>query len=143
MRHINGVYTQRFNRFHRFDGQVFRGRFKSILVDADSYLLQLMRYIHRNPLRVGIVDKLDSYQWSSHRGYVSKAKKWNWLYKDFILSMLSEDRRQQHRIYREFVAEDDAREISRIFEKRKLPSILGTESFIEWVKIDFLNKNGT
>ena len=50
MRHINGVYTQRFNRGHGCDGQLFRGRYKSILIDADSYLLQLVRYIHRNPL---------------------------------------------------------------------------------------------
>ncbi|MFC1825689.1 transposase, partial [Thermodesulfobacteriota bacterium] len=47
MRHINGVYTQRFNRRHGLDGHLFRGRYKSILVDADSYLLQLLRYIHR------------------------------------------------------------------------------------------------
>jgi len=47
MRHINGVYTQRFNRIHGYDGHLFRGRYKSILIDADSYLLQVMRYIHR------------------------------------------------------------------------------------------------
>ena len=47
MRHINGVYTQRFNRNHLLDGQLFRGRYKAILVDADSYLLELLRYIHR------------------------------------------------------------------------------------------------
>ena len=48
MRHINGVYTQRFNKRHHLDGQLFRGRYKSMLVDADSYLLQLVRYIHRS-----------------------------------------------------------------------------------------------
>ncbi len=57
MRHINGVYTQRFNRRHRLDGQLFRGRYKSILVNGDSYLLQLVRYIHRNPLKAGMVRK--------------------------------------------------------------------------------------
>lgn len=51
MRHINGVYTQRYNRKHGEDGQVFRGRYKSILVHGDSYLLQLLRYIHRNPVK--------------------------------------------------------------------------------------------
>lgn len=61
MRHVNGVYTQRFNRFHGCDGHLFRGRFKSILVDKDAYLLQLVRYIHRNPFEAGIVDNLDSY----------------------------------------------------------------------------------
>ena len=77
MRHINGVYTQRFNRLHQCDGQLFRGRYKAILVDADSYLLQLVRYIHRNPLRAGIVEELSSYEWSSHRGYLSKSRKWD------------------------------------------------------------------
>jgi len=140
MRHIDGVYTQRFNRFHRFDGQIFRGRFKSILVDADSYLLQLMKYIHRNSLRMRMVNKLDSYPWSSHQGYVSKAKKWDWLHKDFILSMLSEDGKQQPRMYRQFVAQEDSEEIFRIFEKKKWPSILGTEIFIEWVKDRFFDQ---
>ena len=47
MRHINGVYTQRFNRVHGFDGPLFRGRYKSILVEAETYLLELLRYIHK------------------------------------------------------------------------------------------------
>ena len=54
MRHLNGIYTQRFNRAHHCDGQLFGGRYKSILVDADSYLLELVRYIHRNPLEAGL-----------------------------------------------------------------------------------------
>ena len=58
MRHIDGVYTQRFNRRHECDGQLFRGRFKSILTEADKYLLQLVRYIHRNPLKAGFTDGL-------------------------------------------------------------------------------------
>ncbi len=67
MRHLSGVYTQRFNRIHHCDGQLFRGRYKSILVDADSYLLELVRYIHRNPLEAGIVENLNRYTWSSHK----------------------------------------------------------------------------
>ena len=51
MRHSNGVYTQRFNRSHGCDGQLFGGRDKAVLVDADTYLLHLLRSIHRNPLR--------------------------------------------------------------------------------------------
>ena len=75
MRHINGIYTQRYNRKYGFDGSIFRGRYKSLLVDEDNYLLALVRYIHRNPLRAGLVDNLSSYKWSSHNGYISKAKK--------------------------------------------------------------------
>ena len=73
MRHINGVYTQRFNKIHGYDGHLFRGRYKSILIDADSYLLQVMRYIHRNPITAGLTDKLN-YSWSSHKAYLSDAK---------------------------------------------------------------------
>ena len=58
MRHLNGVYTQRYNRIHHSDGPLFRGRYKAILVEADSYLLELLRYIHRNPLGAGVVDNL-------------------------------------------------------------------------------------
>jgi hypothetical protein len=137
MRHINGVYTQRFNRLHQCDGQLFRGRYKAIVVDADSYLLQLVRYIHRNPLRAGIVAELSSYEWSSHRGYLSKSKRWDWLHKDFVLSMLSEDKRQRLRLYREFVAQEDSPEIGQVFEKKKLPSILGSEGFIARLRSEF------
>ena len=62
MRHIDGIYTQQFNRKYNLDGPLFRGRYKSILVGGDSYLLELVRYIHRNPLRGGLVNKLDRYR---------------------------------------------------------------------------------
>ena len=67
MRHINGVYTQRYNRLKKTDGSLFRGRFKAILVDQDNYLLQLTRYIHRNPkeMKRPLVTQLADYSWSS------------------------------------------------------------------------------
>ena len=58
MRHLNGVYTQRYNRKHGYDGKVFRGRYKSTVVESDSYTLELVRYIQRNPMGAGIVDTL-------------------------------------------------------------------------------------
>jgi REP-associated tyrosine transposase len=64
MRHLNGVYTQRYNSRHKCDGQLFRGRYKSILMDTPSYLLQGVRYIHRNPLQSGLAERLDVYKWS-------------------------------------------------------------------------------
>ena len=140
MRHINGVYTQRFNRSHQCDGQLFRGRFKSILVGGDSYLLQLMRYVHRNPLRAGLVEKLDEYPWSSHRGYLSESKKWDWLNKEFILTILSADKRNRRRAYRRFVSMDDVTDILKIFEDRRLPSLLGGDQFISWVKETFFSQ---
>lgn len=140
MRHLNGVYTQRFNRTHHCDGQLFRGRYKSILVDADSYLLQLVRYIHRNPLRAGLTDRLGSYGWSSHKGYLSKAKKWDWLHKDYILSMLSRRREDWLRAYRQFVASEDDEQIIEIFERKKWPSFLGADRFVRWVKETYYSR---
>ena len=140
MRHINGIYTQRFNRSHRCDGQLFRGRYKSIVVDADNYLLQLVRYIHRNPIRSAIVERMDSYKWSSHREYLSRGKKWDWLHKGFVLSMLSKDTKQQQRLYKEFMAEEDSEEISQVFEQNKLPSILGRDEFIDGLRDRFFER---
>ena len=140
MRHINGAYTQRFNRFHGCDGQLFRGRYKSILVDEDAYLLQLVRYIHRNPVEAGLVDKLDGYEWSSHKGYTSRAKKWDWLSKDVVLSMLTRDKRQQRRAYSQFVSKENTEEIVRVLEGKQIPWLLGTETFIKWVKDTFFKE---
>ena len=88
-----------------------------------------MRYIHRNPLRAGMVDELDQYPWSNHHGYLSAAKSWDWLYKDFVLSMLS-DNRKAKKAYKQFMAMEDSQEIQEIFEKKKWPSMLGSEDFI-------------
>jgi putative transposase len=140
MRHIDGVYTQRYNRAHDCDGQLFRGRYKAILVDADAYLLQLVRYIHRNPLRLGLVDELDAHEWSSHRGYLSASKEWGWLHKDLVLSMLTLKKSQQRRAYRQFVSMEDFEEISKILGRKKHPSILGSDNFINWVKDRFYSQ---
>jgi REP element-mobilizing transposase RayT len=139
MRHIDGVYTQRFNRRHECDGSLFRGRYKSILIEADSYLLTLIRYIHRNPLKAGLAEKLQHYPWSSHRAYLSRAEKWNWLHKDFVLSMLSKNKAEQRRNFRKFMSADDDEvdEIGKVLERKKWPSVLGTAKFIDRVKIRF------
>ncbi|MBW2612160.1 MAG: transposase [Deltaproteobacteria bacterium] len=140
MRHVNGVYTQRYNVRHGCDGTLFRGRYKSILVDADSYLLQLVRYIHQNPLKAGLVNHLDQYVWSSHKGYLSKAKKWNWLYKDFVLQMLTVQTNTQIRIYKQFMAQEHDEDLVRILNRKNPPSMLGSEKFIAWIKDRFFKK---
>jgi len=139
MRHLNGIYTQRFNRAHHCDGQLFRGRYKSILVDADSYLLELVRYIHRNPLEAGLVKELNKYPWSSHKSYLSNAKEWYWLHKSFILSLFGRERREGINTYKNFVLREIPDEINRIFSKSKFPSMLGSESFINRVKEKFFH----
>lgn len=137
MRHINGIYTQRYNRRHHLDGQLFRGRYKSILIGEDSYMLELVRYIHRNPLDAGLIEKMEKYPWNSHRGYLSRSKKWDWLYKGFILSMFSKDKNKALRLYREFISKEEPEDTRSIFSLKKLPSILGSESFIEKIRDKF------
>ena len=142
MRHLNGVYTQKYNISHSCDGTLFRGRYKSILVDADTYLLQLVRYIHRNPLKAGLVKRLDQYVWSSHRGYLSKAKKWNWLYKHFVLHMLTTNKNRQIQIYKQLMAQEQEQDQDpgRVLDSKSLPSMLGSEKFISWIKDRFFKK---
>jgi hypothetical protein len=125
MRHLNGVYTQRYNSRHKCDGQLFRGRYKSILVDTGSYLLQAVRYINRNPLRAGLVNRLDAYKWSSHKGYLSIAHKWGWLHKNYILSLLSKNRKDWLRHYRKWVSVADEDEVSQKISGKKWPVCIG------------------
>ncbi len=137
MRHINGVYTQRYNRQHKTDGQLFRGRYKSLLVEEDSYLLELLRYIHRNPVRAKICKSVDEYPWTSHNGYISNAKKWDWLHKRFLLGMFSRQTGKAKKAYINFVQDEDSLEVTEFFSKKNIASVLGSADYIEWVKGKF------
>ncbi len=134
MRHLNGVYTQRYNSRHKCDGQLFRGRYKSILIDTASYLLQAVRYIHRNSLQSGLADRLDVYKWSSHKGYISIAKKWDWLHKNYILSLLSKNRKDWLRYYRKWVSVEEKDKVSEKIRGKKWPACLGPQTFIDRIK---------
>jgi putative transposase len=70
MRHLNGVYTQSYNRRHGRDGPLMRGRFRARLVQSERYLAELVRYIHANPVDARLVDRARDYPWSSHRHYL-------------------------------------------------------------------------
>jgi REP element-mobilizing transposase RayT len=134
MRHLNGVYTQRYNSRHKCDAQLFRGRYKSMLIDTPSYLLQAVRYIHRNPLQSGLADRLDVYKWSSHKGYISIAKKWDWLHKNYILSLLSKNRKDWLRYYRKWVSVEEKDKVSEKISGKKWPVCLGPQAFIDRIK---------
>jgi REP element-mobilizing transposase RayT len=140
MRHVNGIYTQRFYAQYGYDGQLFRGRYKAILVGEDRYLLQLVHYIHNNPLRAGIAQSLDQYEWSSHRGYLSKAKKWDWLHKQFLLSMLSKDSKFQFKRYRSFMAEDEEKTFLDRMNLKIIPPVLGDNAFVNTIKERFFER---
>ncbi len=139
MRHLNGIYTQKYNRQHGYDGQLFRGRYKAILVEEDNYLLELVHYIHRNPLRAAMVDDLGQYSWSSHLDYLS-AERSNWLNKEFILQMLSHDPERSLKAYLDFITEEDSEQICEFYEKKKLPPIVGRTEFIDWAKNHFFTQ---
>jgi len=69
MKHINSSYTTYYNVKRKRDGHLLQGRYKAIIVDADKYAKELSRYIHLNPVRVGIVEKPEEYRWSSCHSY--------------------------------------------------------------------------
>ena len=103
MRHLNGVYTQSYNRRHRRVGHVFQGRFKSILVDRDSYLLELCRYVVLNPVRAGFVKRASDYRWSSYKPTAGFANAPSFLHVDWILSQFGKNPRDAQEHYRKFV----------------------------------------
>lgn len=133
MRHINGVYTQRFNRKHELDGQLFRGRYKAVLVEEDEHLIELLRYIHRNPIRANMVDDPEDYKWSSHRDYLDLTQT-QWLYRDNLLNMFSASPKRAHAAYRDFVQHQDSAKVEHFYTLRNLPSIFGSDGFIDRVR---------
>jgi putative transposase len=79
MRHVNGVYTQDFNRRHQKVGHLFQGRFKAVLVDRDAYLLEVCRYVELNPVRARMVDDAGAWAWSSYGAHVGLVPVPDWL----------------------------------------------------------------
>ena len=79
MRHLNGVFTQRFNRRHGVIGHLLQGRFKAVIVDRDAYLLTLCRYVERNPVAAGLVADAQAWPWSSCRAHLGQAPVPAWL----------------------------------------------------------------
>ncbi len=129
MRHVNGVYTQRYNRRKKTDGSLFKGRYKAILVDEDEYLLQLGRYIHRNPAEIkgATDDVLGHYRWSSYLAYINRAPVPDWLHRDKTYQMLCQKNRYAG--YRDFVSEGNDEETEHFYSKGNIASIIGDRSF--------------
>ncbi|HEV8259768.1 MAG TPA: transposase [Burkholderiales bacterium] len=111
MRQINGVYTQAFNRRHDKVGHLFQGRFKAILVDRDTYLLEVCRYVELNPVAARIVRKPQAWSWSSYRAHVGQETVPGWLDSDGLHGYLlgrtvrtAADRRRAAERYADLVA---------------------------------------
>jgi len=107
MRKLLTWYAQYFNRRHTRTGHLFENRYKSILCDEDNYLLALVRYIHLNPLRAGIVktiQELDRYPWCGHRAIIGK-KAYPWMDTEYVLAQFGGTRRKVLHEYRRFLQE--------------------------------------
>jgi REP-associated tyrosine transposase len=87
MKIIGGVYTQYYNRKYESDGPVFKGRFKSVVVEGDEQLLTVSRYIHRNPVAAGLAKRPIDFEWSSYGQFAKGAKSPAWLYTDETLRL--------------------------------------------------------
>lgn len=135
--HWLGVsYTTRFNRRHSRSGHLFQGRFKSMLVQDDSYLMQLSYYIHRNPLRAGLVGRLADYRWSSYQAYAYGKQPPPWLDVELILSR-AVHAGDRNKAYRQSV-QKYAREESRIWENLRHGFLLGSQRFVENIRERYL-----
>jgi REP element-mobilizing transposase RayT len=130
---INQRYTIYFNKRYRTIGHLFQGRYKAILCDKDEYLLMLVKYIHLNPVRTGIVKKADEYKWSSHRFYIERTDKEAIIINtDHLLGMFSEGEAKARRLYRAYISEGQEvakEDIYSTIDQR----IMGDERFAEKV----------
>ena len=136
---INVSYAGYFNRKYNRNGHLFQGRFKSILVDADSYLKQLSRYIHLNPVRAGLVDRPADYDWSSYNSFVGKKIAPEWLETHWLLSQFGRKRKEAIANYINFVETVDAKRLQNPEKELVGGFILGTPDFTKWVKESFLS----
>lgn len=130
---VNQRYTQYFNWKYNKVGHLFQGRYKAILCDRDEYLLTLLKYIHRNPVRARLVKDPGVYSRSSHKFYITKADSTGLVDTDRVLRMFSEETGRARRLYQAFMEEGSAvskDDVYRTVDQR----ILGDESFAEEVK---------
>lgn len=132
MRQLNGVYTQASNRRHRRNGHLFQGRFKGILVDGDSYLLELTRYVVLNPVRANMVERPEQWPWSSYQAMVGQVLSPPFLDIDGLLLQFDERRQQARARYRQFVLDGIAG--STLWAGLRQQVYLGDESFVERVQ---------
>ena len=130
MRQLNGVYTQTFNRIHTRVGHVFQGRFKSILVEKESYLLELCRYIVLNPVRAKCCTLPEEWQWSSYNATRSGHSSTDGLTTDWILGHFSDILEDAGKMYCDFVVDGIAQDESP-FKGLVGQIVLGGPQFID------------
>jgi putative transposase len=129
MRQLNGVYTQRFNRRHGRVGHVFQGRYKAIVVERDSYLKEVARYVVLNPVRAKRVQHPGDWPWSSYAMTAGKAASPVWLSTDWLLGQLGSQRERAQNAYVRFVEEGQG--LPSLWTNLHQQIYLGSDEFIE------------
>ena len=129
MRQLNGIYTQAFNRRHGRVGHVLQGRFKAILVERDSHLLELCRYVVLNPVRARMTRKAAKYPWSSYRATAGLDAIPSFLCTDWLLSQFGKQRSSAQRKYQAFVEEGVGQ--ASPWPQVRGQVLLGSERFVE------------
>ncbi len=129
MRQLNGVYTQYFNRQYNRVGHVFQGRYKAILVEKETYLLELSRYVVLNPVRAKMVGQAEDWPWSSYQAMLGKVEPYPWLEINWILGQFSDDRLKAVERYINFVREGVG--LPPVWTDLKQQIYIGSDQFIE------------
>jgi hypothetical protein len=131
-------YTRYFNKRYRKVGHLFQGRYKAILCDKETYLLELIRYLHLNPVRAGVVREPEKYPWTGHMGYLRNGKE-NLIDAHLVLSQFSRKRSLARKQYRQFVADGLDRGHERKYYRVKDQRYLGEDEFVD--KVEGLQKS--
>lgn len=105
MRQIASEFARAMQAKLETTGHFFERRYNAVLVDSDSYLLELLRYVHLNPVRAGVVREVSQYAWSSHHAYIG-ARCEPWITTEFCLNMFGGDRRRAVAAYLDFLSAD-------------------------------------
>jgi putative transposase len=138
MRQLNGVYTQLFNKWHGRVGHLFQGRYKAILIQKDSHLLEVCRYVVLNPVRAKMVEKPGDWKWSSYLATAGKTKPHPCLTIDWVLGQFSRKRGKAEQEYRRFVQWGIGQQT--IWTEVRGQSLLGEDSFVDSL-VDHLKKH--
>ena len=128
MRQLNGTYTQTFNRRYHECGHLFQGRYKAILVEKETYLLELTRYVVLNPVRAKMVRCPEHWKWSNYNATISTDVEPGWLDVDWTLSQFGQSRTKAITAYKKFVMEGKGLPDPK--EKVKHQMFLGNDEFI-------------
>ena len=129
MRQINGVYTQRYNVRHGKSGHVFQGRYKAVVVEKESHLLELCRYVPLNPVRAGLAERPQHWRWSNYRATGGLRKAPDFLDTEWILQQFGRRRSEAQKEYRAFVRAG-LRETGSPWDDLRGGLLLGSDAFI-------------